>query len=88
MQFEFYSVTRLHPACEVSTVLIVVVSTQKRPETKYPEIPIPTKNSAHVINTSVSQENSIVSQESSSSDVEMKCKAHSVLTIYKSVTTF
>ena len=29
-------------------------------------------NSAHVVNTSVSQDNSIVSRESSSSDVEME----------------
>ena len=36
MQFEFHSSPSLHAACKVSTVLIVV-STQKRPETKYPE---------------------------------------------------
>ena len=34
-------------------------------------MPRPTKDSAHVTTTSVSQENSIVSQESTSSDVEM-----------------
>ena len=37
MQFEFYSVTSLPMACEVSTVFIVVVSPQKWPEIKYPE---------------------------------------------------
>ena len=34
-------------------------------------MPRPTKNSACVANTSVSHENSMISQESSSSDVEM-----------------
>ena len=38
-------------------------------------MPRPTKNSACVVNTSVSQENSIVSQESSSSDVEMEVQS-------------
>ena len=36
-----------------------------------PYIEGPTKNSAHVHNRTVTQENSIVSQESSSSDIEM-----------------
>ena len=35
----------------------------------------PTKNSACVVDTSVSQDNSIVSQESSSSDVEMEVQS-------------
>ena len=38
-------------------------------------MPRPTKNSAHVANTSISQDNSIVSQESSSSDVEMEMQS-------------
>ena len=38
-------------------------------------MPRPTKNSAHVKNTSVSQENSIISQESSSSDAEMEVQS-------------
>ena len=37
VQFEFYSFPSLHTACEVIPVLIVVVSTQTRSETKYPE---------------------------------------------------
>ena len=38
-------------------------------------MPRPTKNSSHVVNTSVCQENSIVLQESSSSDVEMEVQS-------------
>ena len=38
-------------------------------------MPRPTKNSAHEISTNVSQENSIVSQESSSSDQEMEVQS-------------
>ena len=71
VQFQFYSIISLHTACEVSTIFIVVVSTQKWPETKYHEMPRPTKNSVSVHNTSVNEENSMVSQESSSSGVEM-----------------
>ena len=38
MQIGFYSIFfSLHPACEVSTVFLVVESTQKWPEHKYPE---------------------------------------------------
>ena len=37
VQFGFYSVKSLHIVCEVSTVCIVVVSTWKWPENKYPE---------------------------------------------------
>ena len=37
MQIGFYSIFTLHPACEVSTVFIVVESTRKWPENKYPE---------------------------------------------------
>ena len=39
---------------------------------KSPKMPRSTKNSAHVVNTSVCQNTSIVSQESSSSDVEIE----------------
>ena len=38
-------------------------------------MPTPTKNSAHVVNTSVSEENSIISQESSSSEAEMEVQS-------------
>ena len=38
-------------------------------------MPRPTKNSAHVTNTGVFQEKSIVSQESSSSDQEMEVQS-------------
>ena len=38
-------------------------------------MPRPTKNSACVVNTSVSQENSMISQESSSSDAEMEVQS-------------
>ena len=38
-------------------------------------MPRPKKNSAHVVNTNVSQDNSIVSQESSTSDVEMEVQS-------------
>ena len=60
----------LSPACPINSVLVF--------NWMWPEIKVPesqdaraTKNSAHVMNTSVSQENS-VSQESSSSDQEME----------------
>ena len=53
MQFGFYSIISLYIACEVSTVLIVVVSTQTwlRPSIQSHKMPRPTKNSAHVANT-------------------------------------
>ena len=52
-------------------------------------MPRPTMNSAHVVNTRGSQEISIVSQESSSSDVEMEVQSpQCFLIIYKSITTF
>ena len=40
-----------------------------------PKMPRPTKNSACIVNTSVCQDNSVVSQESSSSDVEMEVQS-------------
>ena len=36
-RFGFYLIFSLHPSCEVSTVFIVVESTQKWPQNKYPE---------------------------------------------------
>ena len=41
-------------------------------------MPGTTKNYAHVMNTSVNQESSMITQDSSSSDQGMKYKAHSV----------
>ena len=52
-------------------MLLFLLGSGLRPSIQSPEMPRLTKNSAHVANTSVSQENSIISQESSSSDVEM-----------------
>ena len=40
-------------------------------------MPRPTKNSAHVMNTNVSQENTSVLQESSSSDQEIEVQSPS-----------
>ena len=37
VQFGFYSFPTLIIACEVNTAFIFVVSTWKRPESKYPE---------------------------------------------------
>ena len=61
-RFRFHSIFSLHPVCEVSNVFIVVESTWKWPENKYPEIPRSTKISVHVVNTSVCQDSSIVSK--------------------------
>ena len=54
VQFGFYSISSWLIACAVSTVFIVVDSTQNglRPSSQSPEITRPTKNSAHVASTS------------------------------------
>ena len=69
VQIRFYSIFSLHPACEVSAVFIVVESICRWPKSKT------TKHSSSVVNTSVCQDTSIVSQESSSSDVEMEVQS-------------
>ena len=52
-------------------------------------MPKATKNSAHVMDTSDNQENSMISQDSSSSDQEMEVqRAQYFPTIYKSATIF
>ena len=55
VQIRFYSIFSLHPACEVSTVFIVVEYTQNGLITNIqnPEMPRSTKNFACVVNTSV-----------------------------------
>ena len=85
--FQYFS---FHPACKVSTVFIIIESTQKWPKNKYPESQDAkiNKNSAHVVNTSICQDTSIVSQESSSSGVEMKVQTIVFSTIYKSAKIF
>ena len=90
MQIGFYSIFRLHPAYEVITAFLVVESTQKWPVTNIQSLEMPgLKISACVVNTSICHENSLVSQESSSSDVEMEVQSPQLYSsIYKSVTTF
>ena len=52
-------------------MLLFLLGSGLRPRIQSPEMPRPTKDSACVANTIVSLENSMISQESSSSDAEM-----------------
>ena len=73
----------------LSLLLLFLLGSVMRLSTQSTKMPRPTTNSAQVHNTGVSQENSMVSQESSSSNADMEVQSpHCFATIYKSVTTF
>ena len=65
MQIGFYSIFSLHPACEVNTVFILLnlLRNGLRTNIQSPKMARSTKSSAHVANTCVCQDNSIVLQE-------------------------
>ena len=89
LQIGFYSIFSLHPACKVNTLfkLLNLLGSGLRTNIQSPTMPRPTKNSAHVVNTGVFQDNSIVLQESSSSCINGGPKPTVYSTIYRSVTT-
>ena len=64
-------------SCSSKYFLLYLLGRGLRPSIKSPKMPRPTENSAHVTNTSVFQENSIVSQDSSSSGQEMEVQSPS-----------
>ena len=72
VQFGFYSIISLHTAL---LLLLFLLRSGLRPRIQSHKMPRPTKNSAYVANTGVSQENSVILQESSSSYVEMDAQS-------------
>ena len=67
-----FIVTGYFTACSSKYFLLYLLRRGMRPSIQNPEMPRPTKDSAHVTNTGAFQENSIVLQDSSHSDQEME----------------